>query len=476
MVCYQCGVRLSEHDFCTGCGADVALYKKLLSTSNRLYNEGLEKAGVRDLTGAVYVLKQSLKYNKNNIKARNLLGLCYFELGEAVSALSEWVISKNIRNKKNIADDYITMIQTNQARLDTINQMIKKFNQALAYFHQDSHDLAIIQLKKVLSYNPKYVRAHQLLSLLYIRQEDWNLAKSELLKCNEIDANNTITLRYLQEVGRMMMPEDIAKSGIGRSKSADETVRYQSGNETIIQPGKRREFRIMTTILNIGIGISIGIAIAVSLILPAQLRREQSAAAAQIRNISEEMDLKTASINELEQRVTKLFEENENLTGELAAYRAAEVDIETVDNLLLAAASYIIGPNIDDEVPLIERIATHMDAITQDELAEANLAFRELHAAILQVVGKDLSDLCYETGMDYFRAEAYDSAVPHLLRAFQYDPENGDALFSLARAYDWHGDMDKAKEAYFQVTELFPGTDKARTSESRLVEISVTGS
>ncbi|MDR0220499.1 MAG: hypothetical protein LBI54_03725, partial [Lachnospiraceae bacterium] len=237
MVCYQCGVRLSEHDFCTGCGADVALYKQILSASNRLYNEGLEKASVRDLAGAVAVLRQSLKYNKNNIKARNLLGLVYFEMGEAVSALSEWVISKNIRPNRNIADDYITMIQTNQTRLDTINQTIRKFNQALAYCYQESHDLAIIQLKKVLSYNPKYVRAHQLLALLYIRAEEWNLAKAELVKCSEIDANNTITLRYLLEVGRMMMPEDVAKQGSAKPKPADEVVRYQSGNETIIQPG-----------------------------------------------------------------------------------------------------------------------------------------------------------------------------------------------------------------------------------------------
>ena len=39
-------------------------------------------------------MKRSLKFNKLNIQARNLLGLVYFETGEAVAALSEWVISK----------------------------------------------------------------------------------------------------------------------------------------------------------------------------------------------------------------------------------------------------------------------------------------------------------------------------------------------------------------------------------------------
>ena len=47
MICYNCGCRLSEQDFCTGCGADVSLYKKVIYLSNRLYNDGLEKASVR---------------------------------------------------------------------------------------------------------------------------------------------------------------------------------------------------------------------------------------------------------------------------------------------------------------------------------------------------------------------------------------------------------------------------------------------
>ena len=89
MFCYNCGCQLSEHDFCTACGADVSLYKKIMSMSNRFYNDGLEKAGVRDLTGAINSLRQSLKFNKNNIEARNLLGLVYFETGEVVAALSE---------------------------------------------------------------------------------------------------------------------------------------------------------------------------------------------------------------------------------------------------------------------------------------------------------------------------------------------------------------------------------------------------
>ena len=57
MNCYNCGCRLSEYDFCTGCGVDVTIYKKIMFMSNRFYNDGLEKASVRDLSGAIISLQ-----------------------------------------------------------------------------------------------------------------------------------------------------------------------------------------------------------------------------------------------------------------------------------------------------------------------------------------------------------------------------------------------------------------------------------
>ena len=52
MKCYNCGAQLSEVSFCTNCKRDVSLYKKIIYMSNRLYNEGLEKAGEDELCAA----------------------------------------------------------------------------------------------------------------------------------------------------------------------------------------------------------------------------------------------------------------------------------------------------------------------------------------------------------------------------------------------------------------------------------------
>ena len=98
MNCMNCGAFLmdKELDYCPNCGCNVLIQKKVDYLSKLYYNQGLEKASIRDLSGAISCLTQSLAYDKRNIRARNLLGLVYFETGEAVAALSEWIISKNI--------------------------------------------------------------------------------------------------------------------------------------------------------------------------------------------------------------------------------------------------------------------------------------------------------------------------------------------------------------------------------------------
>ena len=469
MICYNCGCRLSEHDFCTGCGAEVGLYKKILIMSNRFYNDGLEKATVRDLSGAIVSLRQSLKFNKNNIDARNLLGLVYFEMGETVSALSEWVISKNLRPKKNIADDYIDMIQTNQARLDSINQTIKKYNQALMYCYQDSLDLAVIQLKKVLSYNPKYVQAHQLLALLYMNAEDWEKAHRELQKCIQIDTNNTITLRYLKEVKHMLMPEENAKN-VPKKKQAEDVVRYQSGNETIIQPVNMKETKGVSSLLNLGIGLVIGVAIACFLILPGQIQNAKADINDELRVVSEQSDAKTATIDELEQKVTNLTDDKTRLEEELATYQGASSEMKTTDGLMMAVNAYLTDPND------IETIALYLESIEEEEGTEEaeqekTESFNVLYNKLLELLGTQLVDHYYKAGYESYRAENYEEAIPSLQRAYKYDNTKVEALFYLGNSYHRSGNDDIAKETYAQVIDNFPDTEFANKSETYLAEI-----
>lgn len=289
--------RAWQRDACQNCGTNVKVYKKILMASNAYYNDALEKASVRDLSGAIESLKISLRFYKLNIDARNLLGLVYYEMGEVVTALTEWVISKNYQPKDNLASRYLDEVQKNQARLDSVNQTIKKYNQALLYCKQNSRDLAIIQLKKVLSLNPKLVSGHQLLALLYIQEGRYDLAKKSLRNAGKIDANNTLTLRYLKEANTALREQNPS-----RKQKNDELISYQSGNETIIQPKYLKDNSAVGTIINMVIGIAIGIAITCFLVVPGVRRTVMNNTKAEVLDANNTISSKNQTITSLQVR------------------------------------------------------------------------------------------------------------------------------------------------------------------------------
>lgn len=464
MNCYQCGALLTENDFCTNCGADVSRYKKIISVSNYYYNDGLDKARVRDLSGAVVSLKECLKLNKMNIEARNLLGLVYFEMGETVDALSEWVLSKNLKPEKNIADDYIGAVQNSPTQLENLNQAIKKYNQALAYCRQESLDLAVIQLKKVLSINPRFLRAHLLLALLYINAEEWEKAKRELVKCCRIDVRNTMALRYMKEVSQALNVEDDVKES-HRSRKTEDVIKYQSGNETIIQPLNVTETKkSYTAVVCLLIGAAVGLAVSLALILPARLQSLQTQLNEESRQIGEQLDKKNAELTELQTQLEALQSQNTELNSQLESYAGNDGTLQTMEGLLNAVYIYLDTP--ED----MEGIAQALEAIDQESLNAdtTSEAFTNLYNSLLEEVGPTISQTYLESGNLAYRDGDYETAIADLQRAFAYDETNSEALLLLGDAYNRNGDSRNAETIYNQVIDLFPNTEEARSAQEAL--------
>ena len=117
---------------------------KLVYQSNYWYNDGLKRANIRDLSGAILSLRRSLQYNNANVAARKLLGLVYYGRGEVVEALVEWILSKNFQSKDNIANYFIKKVQEVPGELEQVNQAVKKYNQSIEYARQGGDDIAII--------------------------------------------------------------------------------------------------------------------------------------------------------------------------------------------------------------------------------------------------------------------------------------------------------------------------------------------
>lgn len=469
MKCYACGNRLSELNFCPSCGADVGIYKHIMYMSNKLYNEGLEKANVRDLSGAILTLNESLKYNKRNTNARNLLGLCYFERGEVVLALSEWIISKNYDSKKNIADEYISELQSNPGQLESIDQTIKKYNQALNYCYQNSQDLAIIQLKKVLSVNENLISGYQLLALLYMEQEDYEKARRTLLRAIRIDTNDTRTQRYLKEVNQLLNDQDASGSSKQSASKGADIITYQNGNETIIQPMYVKEKRGFSSIINIIIGLVVGTAICWYLILPARITQATADNDTKFVEVSEELKNEKAShqesIKALETSETankELQQQIDELTGEGGA-------VAEVDYLLKAAEAYM-----DDRTSSTE-VIDNLGNISEEYLTGASATFVEMYNKLSSGASANAIAEYVETAKNALKNKDYDIAIENYQKAWDLDNTNSDNLMALAYTYREKGDKEKADELYKQVISLFSETDNAMEAAEYLTDRSVNG-
>jgi len=404
---------------------------------------------VRNLSGAIISLKKSLRFNKYNIDARNLLGLVYYEMGEVVDALSEWVISKSYQQDDNIAGRYLEELRENRAQLDAINQTIKKYNQALLYCKQDSRDLAIIQLKKVLSLNPRLVRGHQLLALLYLQEDRLEQAKKTLRSAGKIDANNTITLRYLKEVNAKLK-----EKGSLRKKKEEDLISYQSGNEMIIMPSRFQDYSLGSTLGYLLIGLVIGALTIGFLVVPGVQNRAKQEAKQQMLEINE-----TLSANEqlLETQAARI----EELEAQLAVTEAVPEQTAAYEALLVGYVAYV-GNDYMTAGAFLEQVDT----------SKLSAMAMETYNLTWETVSGVYYDTLYNEGYSSYTSENYPEAIEKLLRVVSKDPafRNGDATYYLAQSYRKSGDMESAKLYYQYIIDNYPGTQKANTAKNYMDE------
>lgn len=461
MKCYNCGATLTQHDFCTACKSDVKQYKRILEAANRKYNEGLEKAQVRDLSGAVVSLKQCLKLNKEHVDARNLLGLVYFEMGEVVAALAEWIISKNLQPEKNLAEDYIQRLQNNQSKLDTYNQAIHKYNKALDLCLQGSDDLAIIQLKKIVTLNAKFVKAQLLLALIYMSKEEWDKAYPLLKKVTQVDRGNTQAQNYLREIAQH---KNAQKKNRGK-KDKDSVVRYERDNEVIIQPAQVIEPNTSkSTLVGFVVGFLLGAAILFFLVLPGRIESVRTELENTIRSANETKEAQSATIAALESQVESLTKEKDSVVAQYGNLYGEKSNQEAVTALLGAVQSYLT-----DETNL-EGLAAFMDVCIQNEsfyLENSNVIL-DMYGSIKEVTYSGLAQYHYDKGYDAYEAKDYQTALLDLELAVQYYSGNADSQYYLGATYQALENYEKAKEVYNNIIENFPNSSRVNQARRAL--------
>lgn len=452
MRCPRCDAKLDDNiSCCNHCGQDLEMIKYVYRLSNTYYNIGLEKAQVRDLSGAVASLKKSLQYNKKNTNARNLLGLVYCEMGETVSALSEWVLSKYLQPEDNAADAYIDTIQANPVGLDNINQTIKKYNAALTAARTGNEDLAIIQLKKVVSLNPKFVRALQLLALLYIKAEEYAKASKCLKQARRIDTSNTTTLRYIKEIrshGRSQGTETL--------RTTVKTRKDPLANVTPVGT-YQEEKKSWMPYVNVIIGLVVGILVTIILIRPT-LQSATGVSASDLAEANDQLAVKTTELSTAQK-------ENKDLKTEVEALKkqiSGGMDGETKYKKLLEGVALYID---NKQTEAAATVSAYKES--DFDLEEAKVLYKKIAK---QLTNADANKL-FISGRDKYNSGKYEEAIEDLTQALSIEPENLDALYFMGRVYHQKRDYDKAKEYYDKVVEIDENSSRASEAKNRLNQL-----
>ena len=262
---------------------------------------------------------------------------------ETVSGLMQWVISANYLPDNNIALRYIDEVQSDPIKLEEANQLAKQFNQALMYAKQGTKDLAFIQLKRILSNYPHFVKGYLLLALLYLDNGNQDKAKKALKRVLRIDKNNTLAVKYLSEMGvssRDIIDMKESSRRINPDESYSDEDQYKSDLQTFVEQGidnlddlddpdvEVGAFQELNNnkfnLVYVTVGLIVGILAFWLLVLPTKLNAVNQKSRDTKLEYSEQISSKNVEISELKGQIEDLNEQINALNDEAEKQKSLE--------------------------------------------------------------------------------------------------------------------------------------------------------
>ena len=449
MICYNCGSVLGSGRHCLHCGANITVYRRIVRTSNAYYNAALEQARVRDLSGAAENLCKALEYDKKNTKARNLLGRVCYEMGDITDALTHWVISENFQPHDNPAEYYLSEIQADKRLLESMNQAVKKFNQALDNARHDGEDLAIVQLRSIIGMSPNFVKAYQLLALLYIKDGDVSKAGKVIKKGLQIDRGNVALQRYSAET----------KGRVGRSRREGliDAVRDIAGQDVIV-PQYTEKSRLVQLLIGAGIGAAVLVAAYFFLIRPSISRMSSNEINQNAISYYEKIEDRDARIELLSSELEDIKENIEYNNRQIAIYTGEDGSITNYDRIL-SALNMIRNKQYMDLIALFPTI--NSEVVTEESFAEA-------YAYVEKFVGSDtmLSGIM-ETAIEQFGKYKYKDCRSICQQCLDIDPNFAQAIYYMGLSYEAEGNDSAAAPYFREIVEKFPSSEYYQLAKRR---------
>ena len=464
MTCPNCGKRYEYGSTCPYCDVDSILYAGTARVSDSLYNKGLSKIKVSDLSGAMECLSKSISINKNNSQARNLLGLVQYETGHVGDALKNWVISLGLQKEDNPAKGYIETIQKNGRALERLDDAIRIYNQALNDIWQKSDDMAIIKLKQVVDINPKFIDALNLLTFCYLIQKDKAKALSTAERVLALDTSNTTALNYFNELNPSGTRPRSSRKRPSSAPAASEQQAVTPYKKVVLHERRNVNFHV-EGILCLVIGVVCTLGVMFVLVNPALARSQ----AGQIDDVQSRLDqaeqAHAAMMDEREEEISNLHDQISEYADN-ARYWSDQYDNLGRSVQILNAFELMRENRLREAVDSLANIGV--------EGLPADIADR--YWQIVAVAYPQLAQQYFNEGLAAYNARPadFEKARVDFERAYRYaqhvddDRLFGDILYYLAWTYSQDIDIDLAIHYFERLLEEFPNHRYARQAQNRL--------
>lgn len=426
--------------------------QKIQYAANSYYNRGLEMAKERNLSGAARFLKRTLQFNKYHTDARNLLGLIFYEMGETSDALIQWVISINLQPDNNRADHYLDEVQRKPGQLEIASQMVKKFNQALFYAQNDSDDLSVLQLKRIVDEKPNFVKAHLLLALLYMEHGDYVKAGKSLVKVLQIDNNNEKATRYMEYV-----KEHTGKAEVEKRKLKNAFSHREMQDDDVILPPTYKENTGWQSIINIGIGLVLGAVMVVFLIMPARERALNYEHNQEMQSYTDKLNLANQETDKLKLQVEDYQKQKEDAEGQLNDLKGDSGS--TVNQYATLAKILDAYRKGDMNTAVLSYVDMDQSKITDDS-----------SVAILNEIKADMDTnapaVLMAAAAQSTAAGDYDTALHYYEKYMEIDNKNPEVIYDMGMVYKSKGDTDNANQMFGQVIMNFADSEFAEKAKT----------
>ena len=472
MLCPNCQAPIDSGQVCSVCGVDSVLFLGVMRLSDRLYNQGLERLRAFDFYHGIEYLTKSVAINKNNVPARNLLGLALFEVGHIGDALKHWIISHNLLKDANPAIKYINYVHESRRAIERFSDAVVMYNKALNHIRQASDDLAIIQLKKAIEINPKFVDALNLLTLCHLIQNNKDRALGIIDRVLAIDSQNAIALNYFgllrpNLIGTPRLPKPTAPPPPPKPAVPQQVIPFK---QIDIEAPKQKSFHF-AEIIAFFLGAAGAAVIAYFLLIPMieqehedrilEVRQEMALAAeehgTQMREAADRIVELEAEVVELHEEIADLEAENDRRLRIIIVYRAHRVFLD---------GEWRDAVDMLDDISLAGLPETSLDMMN------------EIFDYAYPVLGAEY----YASGLVAFSDEDYALALIHLTNAHRFltprDEEEtypiqwNQLLFMLGRTHYMEGNF---VESYEFLTDVHLRAPELQESEVLAMIESIRG-